>query len=391
MKVRYKLASSTWDDKEIEAIKKVVSTGFYTMGDFVSKFESNFADFFKSKYAVMVNSGSSANLLAIASLFFIQKNPLKKGDEVIVPCVSWSTTYTPLQQYGLKVKFVDIDLKTLNYDVEKLNDAVSDKTRLIVAVNLLGNPNNFNKINSIIANRDILLFEDNCESMGAMFNRKYTGTFGVAGTFSSFFSHHISTMEGGIILTNNTEIYNILLSIRAHGWTRNLKDNNPIHVKNKNKFYESFNFILPGYNLRPLEFSGAIGLEQLKKLPNLIRARKNNASYFYKLFSSNENFIIQKEIGESSWFGFSLILNKQNISISRDDLVLLMEKNGIETRPIVSGNFLNNKVLKYFDYEVHGDPKNAEYVDKNGIFIGNHHYDLSEELDYLNKIIKNID
>ena len=145
MKVRYKLASSTWDDKEIEAIKKVVSTGFYTMGDFVSKFESNFADFFKSKYAVMVNSGSSANLLAIASLFFIQKNPLKKGDEVIVPCVSWSTTYTPLQQYGLKVKFVDIDLKTLNYDVEKLNDAVSDKTRLIVAVNLQGIPNNFNK------------------------------------------------------------------------------------------------------------------------------------------------------------------------------------------------------------------------------------------------------
>tara|TARA_B110000263_G_scaffold250078_1_gene270329 strand:- start:1805 stop:2980 length:1176 start_codon:yes stop_codon:yes gene_type:complete len=391
MKVRYKLASSTWDDKEIEAIKKVVSTGFYTMGDFVSKFESNFAEFFKSKYAVMVNSGSSANLLAIASLFFIKKNPLKKGDEVIVPCVSWSTTYSPLQQYGLKLKFVDIDLKTLNYDVEKLNDAVSDKTRLIVAVNLLGNPNNFNKINSIIANRDILLFEDNCESMGAMFNRRYTGTFGIAGSFSSFFSHHISTMEGGIILTNNTEIYNILLSIRAHGWTRNLKDNNPIHVKNKNKFYESFNFILPGYNLRPLEFSGAIGLEQLKKLPNLIRARKNNASYFYKLFSSNENFIIQKEIGESSWFGFSLILNKQNISISRDDLVLLMEKNGIETRPIVSGNFLNNKVLKYFDYEVHGDPKNAEYLDKHGIFIGNHHYDLSEELDYLNKIIKNID
>ena len=381
--MKYNLASSSWDHKEIDAMNRVIDSGFYTMGKNVEKFETVFSSFFGSKYALMVNSGSSANLLAVAALFFLKNNPLKRGDEVIVPSVSWSTTYAPLQQYGLKVKFVDISLDTLNFDIDKLKSAITDKTRVIFAVNILGNPNDFLKINNFINNKNIYLLEDNCESMGAKYENQFTGTFGIAGTFSSFFSHHISTMEGGIILTDNYELYNIMISLRAHGWTRNLKDDNPLHIKSDNKFYESFNFILPGYNLRPLELSGAIGIEQIKKLPRLIEVRRRNAEFFKGLFEKNEKIIIQKEIGDSSWFGFSLIINEHVTSIKRDKIIIELEKAGIETRPIVSGNFLKNKVLKFFDYEVSGTLSNSEFLDRNGFFVGNHHYDLTSELKHL--------
>ena len=385
--MKYNLASSSWDHKEIDAMNRVIDSGFYTMGKNVEKFETVFSRFFGSKYTLMVNSGSSANLLSVAALFFLKNNPLKRGDEVIVPSVSWSTTYAPLQQYGLKVKFVDISLDTLNFDTDKLKAAITDKTRLIFAVNILGNPNDFLEINNIIKNKNIYLLEDNCESMGAKYENQFTGTFGIAGTFSSFFSHHISTMEGGLILTDNYELYNIMLSLRAHGWTRNLKDDNPLHIKSDNKFYESFNFILPGYNLRPLELSGAIGIEQIKKLPKLIEVRRRNAELFKGLFEKNEKIIIQKEIGDSSWFGFSLIINEHVTSIKRDKIIIELEKAGIETRPIVSGNFLKNKVLKFFDYEVSGDLSNSEFLDRNGFFVGNHHYDLTSELKHLHNTL----
>ena len=385
--MKYNLASSSWDHKEIDAMNRVIDSGFYTMGKNVEKFETVFSRFFGSKYTLMVNSGSSANLLSVAALFFLKNNPLQRGDEVIVPSVSWSTTYTPLQQYGLKVKFVDISLDTLNFDIDKLRAAITDKTRVIFAVNILGNPNDFLKINNIIKNKNIYLLEDNCESMGAKYENQFTGTFGIAGTFSSFFSHHISTMEGGMILTDNYELYNIMLSLRAHGWTRNLKDDNPLHIKSDNKFYESFNFILPGYNLRPLELSGAIGIEQVKKLPKLIEVRRRNAELFKGLFEKNEKTIIQKEIGNSSWFGFSLIINENVTSIKRDKIIIELEKAGIETRPIVSGNFLKNKVLKFFDYEVSGDLSNSEFLDRNGFFVGNHHYDLTSELKHLHNTL----
>lgn len=384
----YKLSTSTWDDKEINAIQKVIDTGFYSMGEYVQQFESMFSKYIGAKYTVMVNSGSSANLLGIASLFFTKNNKLKRGDEVIVPAVSWSTTYSPLQQYGLKLKFVDIDINTLNYNLEELESAISDKTRLILAVNLLGNSNDFERIYKIINNRDIILFEDNCESLGAEFKNKKAGTFGKLGTFSSFFSHHISTMEGGMIVTDDEEIYNILLSIRAHGWTRNLPDKNIIHNKSKNDFNEKFKFILPGYNVRPLEMSGAIGLEQLKKLPGFVSNRVRNAKYFMDKFSDNNDFIFQREIGKSSWFGFSIII-KNNLKFERTSLLRKLNKAHIETRPIVTGNFINNPTISYYKYEIHNSLHNADFLDINGFFVGNHHYSMKDEIDYLYKVIYN--
>lgn len=388
MDISYPLATSTWDEKEIKAIQTVIDKDMYTMGDSVKQFETDFAKFLGRKYCVMVNSGSSANLLAVAALFFTKPAKLKKGDEVIVPAVSWSTTYYPLQQYGLKLKFVDIDLNTLNYDLEALSEAVNDDTKMIMAVNLLGNSNDFDRINEIINGRNIILLEDNCESMGAEYKGKQTGTFGIMGTFSTFFSHHIATMEGGIISTDDEELYHILLSIRAHGWTRNLPKENRVSNKSDDWFEESFRFVLPGYNVRPVEMSGAIGVEQLKKLPTFLEQRRKNAQLFKSLFKDHPDFIIQKNIENSSWFGFSLIIKPES-KLKRKDVVELLMQNNIDCRPIVTGDFTKNEVLKFFDYEIHGVLKNADYMHHNGIFVGNHQIDLSEQLHFLYRLCSN--
>ncbi|MDE2107375.1 MAG: aminotransferase class I/II-fold pyridoxal phosphate-dependent enzyme, partial [Patescibacteria group bacterium] len=279
MTFKFPLATATWGKEEHDAMQRVIASGMFTMGANVQAFERDFVQYVGSKHCVMVNSGSSSNLLMVAALFYT-KNPklkLKRGDEVIVPAVSWSTTYYPLYQYGLKIKFVDIDLNTLNYDLEQLEKAVTNKTRMIMTVNLLGNPNDFDRINQIIDGRDIVLIEDNCESLGAKFNGKHAGTFGVMGSYSSFFSHHISTMEGGLIVTDDEELYHILLSLRAHGWTRNLpKHNHVCGTKSDDPFEESFRFVLPGFNVRPLELEGALGVEQLKRLPDMVEERRKN-------------------------------------------------------------------------------------------------------------------
>ena len=382
----YPLATSTWNKEELDAIQDVIDSDKFTMGEYVKRFENNFGKFINRKFCVMVSSGSAANLLSIASLFYTKKPMLKTGDEVIVPAVSWSTTYFPLQQFGLRLKFVDIDLRTLNYDLNALNEAVSNNTKMIVAVNLLGNPNDFDKIKNIIENKNIIIFEDNCESLGAEFKNKQAGTFSLLGTFSTYFSHHISTMEGGFVTTDNEELYHILLSIRAHGWTRNLPKKNFVANKSDNWFEESFRFVLPGYNVRPVEMSGAIGLKQLEKLPSFLKKRRENASLFVSLFKDHPDFLIQKEIGKSSWFGFSLII-KPGSTKNRKDVIEILEKNKVEYRPIVTGNFVRNDVLKYFNYTIHNKLKNADHLHDNGFFVGNNHEDLSKNIKFLKKIL----
>jgi CDP-6-deoxy-D-xylo-4-hexulose-3-dehydrase len=387
--MNYPLASSTWDQAELNAIQSVIDSNMYTMGKQVAEYEKRFAEYFGSQYAVMVSSGSTANLIMIAALFYTQNESLKlkRGDEVIVPAVSWSTTYYPLYQYGLKLKFVDIDRDTLNMDLQQLESAITDKTRAILTVNLLGNPNDFSKINQLIAGKNILLLEDNCESMGATINSKQAGTFGVMGTYSSFFSHHIATMEGGCVVTDDEELYHILLCLRAHGWTRNLpKFNKVTGEKSDDPFEEAFKFVLPGYNVRPLEMSGAIGIEQLKKLPSFIQNRIDNGNYFTELFQDHPYLSIQKTTGQSSWFGFSLVI-KEGSGKERKAIVKTLMDNQVEVRPIVTGNFAKNEVVKYFDYEVHHQLVNAEYIDQFGFFVGNHQYPIKEQVLYLRNLL----
>lgn len=379
----YPLATTTWDQKELDAIQSVIASGMYSMGPRVAEFERKFADYVGSRHCIMANSGSSANLLMVAALRFRKVKPLRPGDEVIVPAVSWSTTYHPLQQYGLKLKFVDVDRDTLNYDLDALSGAVGAATRAIMVVNLLGNPNDFDRIAAIVDGRDIVVMEDNCESLGARLNGRQAGTFGLMGTYSAFFSHHISTMEGGMVVTDDEELYHIMLSLRAHGWTRNLpKHNRLTGTKSDDAFVESFKFVLPGYNLRPLEMSGAIGVEQLHKLPSMVEARRRNARIFQELLSGYPQLRTQEEIGESSWFGFSMIV-QEDAPFTRADVVRVLTSHGIDCRPIVAGNFAKNEVLRWFDYSIHGTLANADDLDANGLFIGNHHYPLDEEFQTL--------
>jgi CDP-6-deoxy-D-xylo-4-hexulose-3-dehydrase len=255
-----------------------------------------------------------------------------------------------------------------------------------MAVNLLGNPNDFDRINSIIGNRKITLIEDNCESLGAEFQGKKAGTFGVMGSYSSYFSHHISTMEGGLISTDDDELHHILLSLRAHGWTRNLpKVNHVCSDKSEDTFKESFRFVLPGYNVRPLEMSGALGIEQIKKLPSLIAERRKNAAIFQAVMKDHPSILIQQETALSSWFGFSLVI-RPGVSMTRDELLIKLNALGFEVRPIVAGNFAKNEVVKYFDSEVSGELINADHLDANGLFIGNHHYSIADAVKQLSTI-----
>jgi Predicted pyridoxal phosphate-dependent enzyme apparently involved in regulation of cell wall biogenesis len=386
--MRFELSSSTWNEEERQAIMDVMSSNMFTMGKKVAEFEDKFSKHFGMKYAVMANSGSSANLIALASLFYRRENPLRRGDEVIVPCISWATTFHPLQQYGLKLKFVDIDLHTLNMDVKELQKAITKQIRMVVAVSILGNPCQFDEITRLCRENDLILFEDNCESMGARFNGKYTGTFGLVNTFSTFFSHQISTMEGGLVLTDDKEIYNLLKSIRNHGWTRGQDEDSCIFEKRDDDFFEAYRFILPGYNVRPGEIHGAIGSKQLDKLEGFLKTRRENAKHFVSLFKNDERFIIQREVGESSWFSFTMIINPQ-LNTNRKKVLQRLKDAGIEHRIITGGNILRHDVIKYYDYSV-TKSTNADLAHYNGFFVGNFPYDIRDKIDYLYKTLKTI-
>lgn len=383
--MKFQLCDNPWGEEEIEAIKEVIASGMYTMGGKVEEFEKKFAEHYDIKYAVMVNSGSSANLLGIAALVYSGK--LKRGDEVIVPAVSWSTTYAPLEQFGLRLVFVDIDKHSLNLSIEHVRRAISSNTKMILAVNLLGNSNDYDALLEICQEYNLLLMEDNCESMGAYYKGKALGTIGDIGTFSTFYSHHMCTMEGGVVVTDDQELYEYMLSVRAHGWTRNLPLDSKIYKKKENSFYESFNFIVPGFNLRPLEMEGAIGLSQLKKVDRMVEIRRKNADYFIKRMRKFPEIRIQKEIEQSSWFGFALILMKE-LANKRNELVEKLSLAGVECRPIVAGNFTRNPVIKYMDYKIPEELVNANEVHDRGFFVGNHSKKNNLEIDYFIEVLE---
>lgn len=382
----YDLASTSWGTEETDAMQRVIESGFFTMSENVKAFEQQFARYMGLKYAVMVNSGSSANLAAVAAFFYKKDRPLQRGDEVIVPAISWSTTYHPLQQYGLKLRFVDVELDTLNMDVSKLEEALTPKTRMIVGVSILGNPAALDVMREFADVHDLYFLEDNCESMDAELNGRKAGTFGHLNTYSFFFSHHISTMEGGMVLTDDRELAELCRSIRAHGWTRDLPADTSLYERTDDDLHEAYRFILPGYNLRPMELSGAIGIEQLKKLPRLTAQRRKNLKVFQDLFSADDRFIIQRENGKSSAFSFTIILNPK-MNPDRKKVFKALGDADIGFRIITGGNFLRHDVLKYYDFDTVGDIVHANTAHDYGFFVGNHPIDLSVQITRLHEVL----
>lgn len=383
----YDLASTTWGEEELAAIERVCQSDRYTMGEEVRRFEEAFAAKFGMNHAVMVNSGSSANLVAVAALFYKRVRPLERGDEVIVPAISWATTYHPLQQYGLRLRFVDVDLHTLNLDAVQLEAALTPRTRMVVAVSILGNPAPLNTIRTFCDAHGLYFFEDNCESMGASLNGKLCGTFGDVNTFSTFYSHHISTMEGGLLVTNDREIADLSRAIRNHGWARDLAPDSPINTgRQDDPFFEAYRFMLPGYNVRPLEICGAVGREQLKKLDSMLEIRRRNARLFVQLFGADDRFIIQRENGSSSWFSFTLVLNP-DLDLDRAAIMTALRAADIGFRMITGGCFLRHEAIRYFDYDTAGPIVNANVAHDRGFFVGNHPCDLTSQIHRLRDVL----
>lgn len=361
--MKYPLTNKSFGTEERAAILSVVNSDRLTMGERVKEFEQEFASFAGKKYAMMFNSGSSANLVAIAALYY--KGRIRRGDEVIVPALSWSTTYSPLQQYGLKLKVVDIT-DTLNIDVAQLENALTSRTTMVVAVNILGNPAQLDAIRAFANRHELAFFEDNCESMGATLYGRQCGSYGDIGTFSSFYTHHMNTIEGGMLVTDDWDLYEIALSLREHGWDRYLKPDGGF-----------YNFIIPGYNVRPTEITAALGLMQLNRLPDEIRVRRRNAELFKELFGNDDRFKIQRENGESSWFSFTMISPDRRYYLTR------MNEAGIEYRMICGGCFTEHPSAKHYNFEpLNGLPK-AKEAHWKGFFVGNWGTPMDEQLHWL--------
>ena len=238
------------------------------MGKKVYEFEKKFAKYFGSKFALMTNSGSSANLLMMSVLKYFPKFFKKKikNPNIIAPVIGWSTSYFPISQCGFKIKFVDVDINSLNINTEKVEKAVDKNTVGILAINLLGNPCNYNKLKKIANRKKLILLEDNCESLGSKYKNKYTGNMGLMGTHSLYFAHHIQTMEGGMILTGNKHVYDILNSLRAHGWTRNLSKRNKLYKKKNNNFNDNFKFTTPRVLFQTYRDSSCSRFGSIKKI-----------------------------------------------------------------------------------------------------------------------------
>ena len=369
-----RLHEPTFGADEIMAAVECLLTTRVTLGDKVKSFEKEFAGRYGWSHAVMNNSGSSANLLAVAAIANPEtKDGLKPGDEVIVPALSWSTTVWPLVQCGLVPVVVDIDPATLNIDPAEIERAIGPRTRGVMIVPVYGNPCDMTAIVDICRRRNLVLIEDCCEALGAYYDGIPVGRFGRVATFSFYYSHHITTLEGGICVTDDFELAEMMRVLRAHGWVRELDKPEPYYNRYPD-IDKRFLFINVGYNLRPTELAGAMGSVQLPKLEGFVDARRASAAWFRRTLAQYEDFFaFQDETpkGRSSWFGFALRL-KKSAPFSVPDLTKALNKASIETRPIICGNIARQPAMKLYPHRVVGDLKHATDVMVNAFSFGNH-------------------
>ena len=365
----YSLVGEPFSNEDIVAGVKTLLTRNITMSSITKKFENEFAKFVGVKYALMVNSGSSANLLAIfSSINPKTKNKLYPNDECLIPALCWSTSLWPIVQAGLKPKFVDVDIKNFNLDIKKLEKKITKRTKAIMAVHVLGNSTNMNALMKIVKKYKLILIEDTCESLGSTYKNKSLGTFGKFGTYSFYVSHQLIAGEGGMLVCNDSNDYKIAHTLRAHGWDRGLKK----------KDNTEFNFVNSGFNIRPLDLTAAIGLSQLKRLKKSIQTKiKNRKKIINSVKSSKKwknqlTFLEPEKYLKPSWFGIPILLNKKFIKKKKIYLKKL-NKNGIDTRPIISGNFLKQPCINLYKLNKSNEkfPSTQEIEDR-GFFIGLH-------------------
>jgi CDP-6-deoxy-D-xylo-4-hexulose-3-dehydrase len=386
----YPLIDNPFSNNDIKEGVKVLKSKQLTISSKTAFFEKDFTKTIKSKYSLMVNSGSSANLLALQCLINpYKKNKLSNGDEVIIPTLCWSTSLWPIIQSNLKPIFVDINPKTLNIDEKQIEKKITKKTKAILLVHVLGNSCNMDEIIRIKKKYNLILIEDTCESIGSKYKDRYLGTFGEFSTFSFYTSHQISSGEGGMICCKDNNDYNIIKSLRSHGWSRGTSFEKKIYTKNKD-LDKRFIFFNSGYNLRPTEVSAAIGHNQFKRLNKFIQIRNLNRNLIIKEFLKSQilynklSFYGATKNVTPSWFGLSIkiLIKEKNI---KKKIIRKLEMNGVETRPIISGNFANQPSTKIYKLVKNQKFPNTDKVYKKSFFIGLPSKEINKS--YLKKLL----
>ena len=369
----YPLIENPYRKSDINEALKVLKSKRLTIGPVTDKFQNSFTKKLGSNFSLMVNSGSSANLLALQCLINpYRKKRLKPGDEVLIPSLCWSTSLWPIIQSGLKPKFVDIDLDSLNINLNDLKKKISKKTKAILIVHVLGNCVDMSELMRIVKKHNLILIEDTCESLGTKYKNKYLGTFGDFSSFSFYSSHQISSGEGGMICCKNNDDHEIIKSLRAHGWSRGLKNEKKIAAANKH-LDSRFIFYNSGFNLRSTDIAASIGLNQFKDIDQFIKKRSINRDKILKIFKKKIkmmkylSFIDANNHVNASWFGIPILLSKK---INRNKFLKKIEKLGVETRPIISGNFLKQPSIRKYKLNKKSNFKNSDIVNNHGFFIG---------------------
>ena len=371
----YPLTKNPFSNDDLKEGIKVIKSKQLTLSKKTIEIEKYFGKKFNIKYSTMVNSGSSANLLAFQTLINpYRKRRLKPNDEVLVPTLSWSTSFWPIVQSNLKPIFVDCDKNNLNIDIDDLRKKITKRTKCLILVHVLGHCANMDEIIKIVKKNKLILIEDTCESIGSKYKEKYLGTYGDFSSFSFYTSHQVSGGEGGMITCKNAEDYQIIRTLRSHGWVREIIDKNTVFKYKKNNYLdEKFTFCNSGFNLRPTEVSSAIALSQLKKLDKIKLNRSYNYQKIKEILEQDETcskffyFIEKNKFISECWLSFPIILKKK---INKKKLLNKLYKNGIETRPIISGDFSQQPGLRKYNIKKQKLYKNADYIHKYGFYIG---------------------
>ena len=371
----YPLIENPFSDDDIRKGIKVLKSKQLTLGNTTRNFEKTFTSKINSKYSLMVNSGSSANLLALQCLINpYRKERLKKGDEIIIPTLCWSTSLWPIIQSGLTPVFIDINPFTLNIDETQIKKKINKRTKAIMLIHVLGNSCNMDQLMKIKKKYNLILIEDTCESLGSKYKNKYLGTFGEFSSFSFYSSHQISSGEGGMICCKDKMDYNIIKSLRSHGWSRDTSFENKISKKNKH-LDKRFIFFNSGFNLRPTEITAAIGHNQFKRINSLIRIRNINRKKIINILTNNrflkdKIYIYEKnKFVTPSWFGLSIKIVNTKMN-TKKRIIQNLEKNGIETRPIISGNFAKQPAAIKYGLTKNNKYPNTDNIYNNSFFIG---------------------
>jgi CDP-6-deoxy-D-xylo-4-hexulose-3-dehydrase len=381
-----------FDEKEVISALDSLLNLRISQGEKVKTFEKDFSEYIGTKYGTAVNSGSSANLIAISSL--IESGMVKRGAEVIVPAATFTTVVSPLIQNGLVPKFVDIEMDTYNIDPDEIENAIDEKTGLILVVHSLGCPAKIERIMEIAKKHNLPVMEDCCEAHGAEINGEKVGSFGDISTYSFFVAHNMTTGEGGIVLTNNEALDSILRSIREFGRLKNYQENKRFYYTDQKlkNYDERYIFTTIGYNMRMTDIAASLGIEQLKKLDGFNNRRVEIAKKYSENLSKFSDYLILPKVPSDSFHSFYgyVIMVKENGKFNRLDIVTFLEKNSIETRGFMGGNLALQPAYRNENIKISGDLKNTNYILNNAFFIGCHPFISEKGIEHVIKTFENL-